>query len=231
MGYELAGRTLGVIGLGAIGVKVANAADALGMQVIGFDPHITVGNAWQLSSNVKQASSVEDLLARSEFVTMHVPLVDETRNMISAERLRNATKGLIILNFSRDGIVDDAAVCEALNTGKVKSYFTDFPTQTLIKHEKVVTLPHLGASTEEAEENCAIMVADQVRDFLEEGTIKNSVNFPEMAMSRSEGAYRLLVVNSNVPHMIERISSAISKANLNILDMLNRSAATLQHLS
>lgn len=223
VGYELAGRTLGVIGLGAIGVKVANAADALGMQVIGFDPHITVNNAWQLSSNVKQASSVEDLLARAEFVSMHVPLVDETRNLISTERLRNATKRLIILNFSRDGIVDDAAVCDALNTGKVKSYFTDFPTQTLIKHEKVVTLPHLGASTEEAEENCAIMVADQVRDFLEEGTIKNSVNFPEMAMSRCEGAYRLLVVNSNVPHMIEQISSAISKANLNILDMLNRS--------
>ncbi len=209
VGYELAGRTLGIIGLGAIGVKVANAADALGMKVIGFDPHITVNNAWQLSSNVKQASSVEDVLARCEFVSVHVPLVDDTRNMISADRLH--------------GIVDDVAVCEAIKTGKVKSYFTDFPTQSLIKHEHVFALPHLGASTEEAEENCAVMVADQVRDFLEDGTIKNSVNFPEMFMSRSEGAYRLLVVNSNVPHMIERISSAIAKANLNILDMLNRS--------
>jgi len=223
VGYELAGRTLGIIGLGAIGVKVANAADALGMKVIGFDPHITVNNAWQLSSNVKQASSVEDVLARCEFVSVHVPLVDDTRNMISADRLRNVAKGLIILNFSRDGIVDDVAVCEAIKTGKVKSYFTDFPTQSLIKHEQVFAMPHLGASTEEAEENCAIMVADQVRDFLEDGTIQNSVNFPEMFMSRSEGAYRLLVVNSNVPHMIERISSAIAKANLNILDMLNRS--------
>jgi len=172
---------------------------------------------------VKQASSVEDVLARCEFVSVHVPLVDDTRNMISADRLRNVAKGLIILNFSRDGIVDDVAVCEAIKTGKVKSYFTDFPTQSLIKHEHVFALPHLGASTEEAEENCAVMVADQVRDFLEDGTIKNSVNFPEMFMSRSEGAYRLLVVNSNVPHMIERISSAIAKANLNILDMLNRS--------
>jgi len=223
VGFELAGRTLGVIGLGAIGVKVANAAKALGMQVVGYDPHITVRNAWQLSAQVHQATSVEDLLSKSDFVTLHVPLIEETRNTINAERLKNARQDVVILNFSRDGIVDEAAMCQALDTGKVKSYVCDFPNNQLIGHEKVICLPHLGASTHEAEENCAIMVADQVRDYLENGTIHNSVNFPEMEMPRGEGLHRLMVINSNVPHMIERISSAIAKANLNIADMLNRS--------
>jgi D-3-phosphoglycerate dehydrogenase len=222
VGFELVNRTIGVIGLGAIGVKVANAVQALGMQVIGYDPNITVRNAWQLSSSVKQALSVEDVLAQSEFVTLHVPLLDSTRHIINAERLRNARKGLMIFNFSREGIVDDAAVSEAIKTGKVKRYVCDFPSNLLINHEKVIVLPHLGASTEEAEENCAVMVAEQVRDYLEHGTIHNSVNFPDIEMPQTEG-YRLLVVNANVPHMIERISSAIAKANLNILNMLNKS--------
>ena len=227
VGNELAKRTLGVIGLGAIGVKVANAAQALGMQVIGYDPHITVNNAWQLSSNVKQASSVEDVLAQSEFVTLHVPLLEETRHTINAERLRNARKGLTILNFSREGIIDDGAVCEAIKTGRVKNYVCDFPNNLLIKHERVIVLPHLGASTHEAEENCAIMVADQVREFLEQGTVRNSVNFPEIDMPRSSGNHRLMVVNANVPHMIERISAAMSKANLNIINMANRSRGNI----
>lgn len=222
VGFELSGRMLGVIGLGAIGVKVANAAQALGMKVIGYDPHITVKNAWKLSAHVKQALSIEDMLSQVEFVTVHVPLVDSTRNAISAERLQNAREGLMIFNFSRGGIVDDAAVCEAIQAGRVNAYATDFPTNQLINHDKVINLPHLGASTAEAEENCAIMVADQVRDYLEDGTVHNSVNFPELEMQRSEG-HRLLVVNSNVPRMIERISAAIANANLNILDMLNRS--------
>lgn len=223
VGFELVNRTIGVIGLGAIGVKVANAAQALGMQVIGYDPHITVRNAWQLSSSVRQALSVEDVLAQAEFVTLHVPLVDATRGIINADRLKYANKRLTILNFSRAGIVDLAAVTTAIQENKIHAYISDFPNNLLKGHPRVVTLPHLGASTQEAEENCAIMVADQVRDYLEHGTIKNSVNFPEIEMSRTEGSYRLLVVNSNVPHMIERISAAISNANLNIIDMLNRS--------
>lgn len=222
VGFELAGRTLGVIGLGAIGVKVANAAQVLGMKVIGYDPHITVKNAWQLSAHVKQALSVEDMLSHVEFVTVHVPLLDNTRHIINAERLQNARQDLMIFNFSRDGIIDNAAVCEAIKAGRVNGYICDFPNNILINHERVITLPHLGASTKEAEENCAIMVADQVRDYLENGTVHHSVNFPEIEMPRN-GGHRLLVVNANVPHMIERISSAISKANLNIIDMLNRS--------
>jgi len=222
VGFELVDRPIGVIGLGAIGVKVANAAQALGMKVFGYDPHITVKNAWQLSADVKQALSVEDMLSQVEFVTVHVPLVDGTRHLINAERLQNIQPGLKIFNFSRDGIIDDAAVCQAIKAGKINAYITDFPTNQIINHEKIIALPHLGASTKEAEENCAVMVADQVRDYLEFGTIHNSVNFPEIEMPRN-GGHRLLVVNSNVPHMIERISSVISNTNLNIQDMLNRS--------
>jgi len=223
VGFELTNRILGIIGLGAIGVKVANAANALGMKVVGYDPHITVKNAWQLSAHVKQASSVEDLLSRVEFVSVHVPLMDATRHLISAERLRNARQGLTIFNFARDEIVDYKAVCEAIDNGIVNGYVCDFPNNSLLKQDKVISFPHLGASTQEAEENCAIMVADQVREFLENGTVHNSVNFPEMDMPRYEKIPRLLVVNANVPHMIERISSAIANANLNIVDMLNRS--------
>lgn len=222
VGFELPRRTLGVIGLGAIGVKVANAALALGMRVIGYDPHITVTNAWQLSAQVEKVSSVEAVLAQAEFVTFHVPLIESTRHLLSAERLRSVRKGITILNFAREGIVDDAAICEAISEGRVHAYVCDFPNNLLIGHERVIALPHLGASTQEAEENCAVMVADQVREYLEHGTVQNSVNFPEMHMPRSEG-YRLLVVNRNIPHMIERISAAIANANLNIIDMLNKS--------
>jgi D-3-phosphoglycerate dehydrogenase len=226
VGFELAGRTLGVIGLGAIGVKVANAAQALGIKVIGYDPHITVKNAWQLSAHIKQALSVEEMLSQVEFVTVHVPFSEATKHIISASRLENARQGLKIFNFSRAGIVEDAAVCEAIKAGRIDRYITDFPNNLLINHEKVINFPHLGASTQEAEENCAIMVADQVRDYLENGTILNSVNFPEMAMPRN-GGDRLLVVNSNVPRMIERISAAIANANLNIADMLNKSRSNV----
>ncbi|MCK5877608.1 MAG: 3-phosphoglycerate dehydrogenase [Candidatus Marithrix sp.] len=227
VGYELAERTLGVIGLGAIGVKVANAAYALGMNVIGYDPNITVKNAWQLSAHVKQASSVEDMLSQVDFLTLHVPFIDATNNLINNERLQNAKSGLTILNFSRNGIVDDIAVSEAIKAKNINGYITDFPSNLLIGHERVVALPHLGASTGEAEENCAIMVAKQVRNYLENGTIKNSVNFPEMKMPRTEKGNRLLVVNANVPHMIERISSTIANNSLNILDMLNRSRGNI----
>jgi D-3-phosphoglycerate dehydrogenase len=222
VGFELENRTLGVIGLGAIGVKIANSAQALGMKVVGYDPHITVKNAWQLSAQVTQALSVEDLLSQVDFVSLHVPLIDATRNIINAERLKNARQGLIIMNFSRDGIVDEAAICEALDAERINSYLCDFPSNLLKNNKKVITFPHLGASTQEAEENCAMMVADEIREYLEDGTIHNSVNFPDLEMPRN-GGHRLLVINSNVPHMIERISSSISNAKLNIIDMLNRS--------
>ncbi|MEI2742922.1 MAG: 3-phosphoglycerate dehydrogenase family protein [Candidatus Competibacter sp.] len=222
VGIELPNRTLGVIGLGAIGVKVANAARALGMRVIGYDPHITVSNAWQLSSQVEQASSVNEMAAQADFMTLHVPLNDATRQLINAALLKNAKSHLILLNFSREGVVDEEALFAALEAGKLKSYVCDFPTNRLKDHPRVIMLPHLGASTAEAEDNCAVMVADQVRDYLENGTVHNSVNFPEMTMPRNGGP-RLAIVNANVPHMIERISKAISGAGVNILDMLNKS--------
>lgn len=222
VGFELPGRTLGVIGLGAIGVLVANAARALGMKVIGYDPTITVQRAWQLESGVEQALSIDDLLSRSDFVTFHVPLTDQTRKMINKDRLALSKKGSVLLNFSRDGIIDDEAACEALDSGHLYAYVCDFPSNLLKQHPRVITLPHLGASTTEAEENCAIMVADQVMDYLDNGNVRNSVNFPEITLPRSEG-HRLSIVNSNVPNMVGQISTILASAGLNILDMLNKS--------
>ena len=222
VGFELPGRTLGVIGLGAIGVKVANAARALGMRVIGYDPTITVKSAWQLEAAVEQATSVDDLLSKSDFVTFHVPLTDQTRHMIDAERLELMPKGAVLLNFARDGIIDDAAAVAALDSGRLYAYVCDFPSNLLKDHPRCLTLPHLGASTREAEDNCAVMVADQVRDYLENGNVSNSVNFPEINLPRN-GGFRLAVVNSNVPNMVGQISTDLGKHGLNILDMLNRS--------
>jgi len=228
-GFELPGRTLGVVGLGAIGVRIANAAIALGMKVIGFDPGITVRGAWQLDATVQQASSVDELLSNSDFITFHVPLVDATKNLISADRLKHMKDNVVVLNFARGGIVDDEAMVAALDSGKAYAYVCDFPTNLLKNHPRVITLPHLGASTREAEENCAIMVADQVKDYLENGNVVNSVNFPEVVMPRTEGAFRLAVVNSNVPNMLGQISSDLAKADLNIIDMLNKSRGDLAY--
>lgn len=222
VGFELPDRTLGVIGLGAIGVQVANAARALGMRVVGYDPTITVQRAWQLASDVQPALSIDDLLSRSDFVTFHVPLTDETRNMIDAERIRIMKRGTVLLNFSRAGILDDGAVVTALDQGHLYAYCCDFPTNLLKDHPRVVTLPHLGASTKEAEDNCAIMVAEQVRGYLEDGIVTNSVNFPEILLPRNSG-YRMAIVNSNVPNMVGQISTDLAEVGLNILDMLNRS--------
>lgn len=222
VGFELPGRTLGVIGLGAIGVQVANAARALGMRVVGYDPTITVQRAWQLASDVQPALSIDDLLSRSDFVTFHVPLTDETRHMINAERIKTMKKGAVLLNFSREGILDDHAVVTALDQGHLYAYCCDFPSNLLKGHPRVVTLPHLGASTKEAEDNCALMVADQVRDYLEDGSVTNSVNFPDILLPRN-GGYRMAIVNSNVPNMVGQISTDLAAAGLNILDMLNRS--------
>ncbi len=222
VGFELPGRTLGVIGLGAIGVKVANAARALGMKVIGYDPTITVKAAWQLDAGVEQAMSPDDLVSRSDFVTLHIPLTETTRNKISAERIALMPKGAVILNFARNGLVDDDAAVKALDEGHLYAYVCDFPSNLLKDHPRVITLPHLGASTREAEENCAIMVVDQVRDWLENGNVKNSVNFPEINLPRSQG-YRIAVVNANVPNMLGQVSTLLADAGLNILDMLNKS--------
>jgi D-3-phosphoglycerate dehydrogenase len=227
-GFELPGRTLGVIGLGAIGRLVANAALALGMKVIGFDPGITVEGAWALSADVKKANSVEELLRQVDFVTFHVPLIDATRNLINAERLKLMKDGVVIINFAREGIVDDAAVSAAIKTGKVYGYVCDFPSNLLKNHEHVITLPHLGASTAEAEDNCAIMAAEQVRDFLENGNIRNAVNFPEVVVPR-ESVHRLIVANANVPNMLGQISETLGEAKLNIHDMVNRSRGELAY--
>ncbi len=227
-GFELPGRTLGVIGLGAIGRQVANAAVSLGMNVIGFDHGITVEGAWELSSNVKKATSVDDLLSNVDFVTFHVPLVEATKNMINAERLKIMKDKVVILNFARGGIVDDEAVSAAIKAGKVYAYVCDFPSNLLKNHERVITLPHLGASTQEAEDNCAIMVADQVREYLQNGTIRNSVNFPDVFMPRTDG-HRIAIVNSNVPNMVGQISTALADGGLNIIDMLNKSRGDLAY--
>jgi D-3-phosphoglycerate dehydrogenase len=226
VGFELPGRTLGVIGLGAIGVLVANAARALGMRVIGYDPSITVRSAWKLEADVQAALSVDDLVARSDFITFHVPLTDNTRHMINADRIRNMKDNAVLLNFSRDGIIDDDAAVTALDAGKLYAYVCDFPSNLLKGHPRVVTLPHLGASTQEAEENCAVMVADQVRAYLEDGNVTNSVNFPDINLPRN-GGYRMAVVNSNVPNMVGQISTDLAEAGLNIVDMLNRSRGEL----
>ena len=220
VGYELPTRTLGVVGLGAIGVEVANAALALGMQVIGHDPKITVQRAWQMSSGVQQAINLDDLCTRSNIITIHVPLNDGTRGLINRDRLRLMPRGSVVLNFARDGVVDLDAVIEALDSGQLACYVTDFPTARLKAHPKAVCLPHLGASTREAEENCAIMAAENLREFLEHGTIRNSVNFPDAVLPRDR-PIRLAVPHLNVPNMISQISASVSAENININDMLN----------
>jgi D-3-phosphoglycerate dehydrogenase len=221
-GFELPGRTLAVIGLGAIGRNVANMGIALGMKVVGFDPGLTVEGAWQLSADVKKANSVDEALRAADFVTFHVPFMESTKHLINAERLKLMKDGVIILNFAREGIVDDAAVSAAIKLGKVYGYVCDFPSNLLKNHERVITLPHLGASTAEAEDNCAIMVAEQVKDFLQNGNIRNSVNYPDVVMAR-ETTYRLVVANANMPNMLGLISETLGNAKLNIHDMVNRS--------
>ncbi len=228
VGFELPGRTLGVIGLGAIGVEVANVALALGMKVVGFDPAITVKRAWQLSSGVQKVETLDQLFAQSNFITAHVPLIDATKGMINAERIALMDDGGVIVNFARGGIVDNDAVLAALDSGKLHAYVNDFPTPALIAHSKVITLPHLGASTVEAEENCAVMVAENLRDYLENGNIRSSVNFPEASMPRTD-AHRITIANANVPNMVGQISTLLASANLNIEDLLNKSIGNLAY--
>jgi D-3-phosphoglycerate dehydrogenase len=227
-GYELPGKTLGVIGLGAIGVRVANAARALGMNVVGYDPTITVERAWELSSEVNASKSVEEVLNQADFVTFHVPLLESTRHLISQDRLAAMRDGVVIINFARDGIVDDEAVMAAMESDKVHAYVCDFPSNLIRHHPRVITLPHLGASTREAEDNCAVMVADQIRDYLEHGIVRNSVNFPEVSLPRA-GASRVTVVNENRPAMLGQISHELGQSGLNISHMINESRGDLAY--
>ena len=223
LGFELPGRTLGVIGLGAVGVQVANSAEALGMRVLGYDPLITVQRAWQLSSSVQQALSLDDLFARADIVSVHVPLLPTTAGLVNAARLRLLRPGGVILNFARAPIVEEADVVAALDSGHLHAYVCDFPTQALKNHARAITLPHLGASTLEAEENCAMMAADTLREFLEHGNIRNCVNFPEAVLPRQPGSQRIAIANSNVPNMVGQISTCLASAGLNIAELLNRS--------
>ncbi len=227
VGIELPGRTMGVIGLGAIGVLVANAALSLGMKVVGYDPAITVEHAWKLSADVQRADSVDEVVRAADFLTVHVPLIEATRSLISTQRLAMMKPTGVLLNFARAGIVDERAVVEALDEGMLRAYVCDFPSQTLNRHPKVMALPHLGASTVEAEENCAAMAADQLRDYLLNGQIRNSVNLPEVALPRVRGRSRLIIVNINVPNMVGQVSSTLAAAGLNIDDLLNRSREEL----
>ena len=228
VGYELPGRTLGVVGLGAIGVEVANAALGLQMKVLGYDPQITVQRAWQLSSGVEQALSLDDLFSRCDFVTVHVPLNEHTRGLVNEWRIRLMRPGSTVLNFARAQIVEERAVLAGLDDGHLAAYVCDFPTNAIKAHPRVVALPHLGASTGEAEDNCAVMVADTLRDFLENGNVRHSVNFPEAVLARA-GQCRLAIANANVPNMVGQISTALAEASLNIADLLNKSRGDLAY--
>ena len=227
-GVELPGHTLGLIGLGKIGSLVADAAIRLGMQVVGYDPHITVEAAWSLPSQVKRAASVDEVLKGSHFVSLHVPLVEKTRGLINARNIELLRAGAVLLNFSRDGVVAEDAVLKGLAGGRLKWYVTDFPSAELLGHAGVIALPHLGASTREAEDNSAIMVVDQVREYLEHGNLQNSVNFPEAVMAR-EAPYRLAIANANVPDMLGSISHALGRRKINIHNMLNKSRGEMAY--
>ena len=229
VGFELPGRVLGVIGLGAIGVEVANVAVSLGMHVLGYDPGITVQHAWALSSQVEHVTALGDLLKRADIITVHVPLVAATKGLIGAEEFTAMKSSAVLLNFARGPIVDEPSLLHALETNQIRGYVCDFPTPTLNKRPRVVTLPHLGASTNEAEENCARMAADELRWYLEDGTIQNSVNFPDARLPRGEGTRRLAIANSNVPNMVGQISTMLAEAGLNISDLLNKSRGDLAY--
>ena len=221
-GSELTGKTLGVIGLGAIGLQVANAGLSLGMHVQGYDPFISVNAAWELSSNVERAGSLERLIRESDFISVHVPYSEKTKGFINSDRIQMIKKGSVLLNFSRNELVDEEAMISALDSGDVATYITDFPNPLLVNNSNVISIPHLGASTNEAEDNCAVMVSNQIKDFLLNGSIVNSVNFPTSFLERST-PYRLTIVNQNVPNIIGQITSVIADAGINIAEMVNKS--------
>lgn len=221
-GMELKGKTLGVVGLGAIGAMVADAAIQLGMKVLGYDPAISVDAAWRLANQIEKQENLTSLIARSDFVTLHLPVLESTRNLIDRKVINYFKTGAVLLNFSRDAIVDEEALLEAMNSSRLSHYVTDFPTVGMLSNKRAILLPHIGASTEEAEENCAIMAVDQLRDFLENGNIRNSVNFPSLTLEKSEG-HRIAIINENVPKMLGQILSILADKDINIIDMLNKS--------
>lgn len=222
VGVEIMGKTLGIVGLGKIGVMVANAALDLGMQVIGYDPFISVESAWGLSREVKRASGLDSLISEADYISLHTPLTDATRGMINAEKFDRMKKGMRILNFSRGGIVNNDDLVKAIKEEQVNRYVTDFPDDELLNMENVIAIPHLGGSTNEAEGNCAVMVARQIRDFIENGNIKNSVNYPKCRLERNSD-FRIVVMNKNIPNMVGQISTILAEANINIIEMLNKS--------
>lgn len=221
VGPEIQGKTLGVIGLGAIGMLVANAAESLGMRVIGYDPYISIDAAWQLSKNVEKARSLDALLAESDYITVHVPLLDSTKGFLDKSKFAIMKNGVRILNFAREGLVNKDDILDALKSGKVSCFVTDFPEEDLLGHDNIITVPHLGASTPESETNCAVMAVEQLKNFLENGNIKNSVNFPSADMPRNGGA-RLIIANKNIPAMVGKITAVLAEQNINIADMLNQ---------
>ncbi len=229
VGTELLGKTIGVIGLGSVGVKVANAAIHLGMRVIGFDPTITVNRAWELSSDVQQARTIEEVLKVADYVTIHVPLNDETRHLINGPRLALLKPTAVLLNFARDGIIEKPALLAALQANQLAAYVNDFPDANLKDHPRVISLPHLGASTAEAEENCAVMIVKEIRDFLENGTIVNSVNFPNLDVPPLNTGTRLLIANANIPNMVAQISTKLGVAHLNIRSLSNKSRDSIAY--
>jgi D-3-phosphoglycerate dehydrogenase len=227
-GVELAGQTLGIVGLGKIGCLVADAAIKLGMHVLGHDPDITVDAAWSLPAQVKKAATVAEVLKHADFVTLHVPLVNATRNLVNADNVGQMRASAVLLNFSREGVVNEGAVLDALATDRLGRYVCDFPSSATQGNTKVIALPHLGASTREAEENCAVMVVDQLRDYLESGNVVNAVNFPQVTMAR-ESAFRVAIANANVPNMLGQISTAMASAGLNIHNMVNKSRGEMAY--
>lgn len=228
-GNELKGKTLGVIGLGAIGILVANMGIKLGMKVIGYDPYMSVKNALGLSWDVKYAETIDELTMNSDYITLHIPLIGKTKNFVDDKFLSNVKVGARLINISRGALVDSDALLEAIDKGSISKYVTDFPSEELLNHKDIICIPHLGASTEESEENCAVMAARQLKDFLENGNIKNSVNFPDCSIERKNGVSRITIMNKNIPNMIVSFMSVFSKHGINILDMMNKSKGKIAY--
>jgi D-3-phosphoglycerate dehydrogenase len=228
-GSELYGKTIGVVGLGAIGARVAEAAIQLGMTVLGYDPAISVDAAWRLANQVEKQENLTSLISRADFVTLHLPVLENTRNLIDRKIINYFKTGAVLLNFSREAIVDNGALLEGLNSGRLSHYVSDFPTREILGHPKTILMPHIGASTDEAEDNCAMMAVDQLRDFLENGNIRNSVNFPNLALERSPGTSRIAIINQNVPGMLGQILSILADRDINVIDMLNKSRADVAY--
>jgi len=226
-GSEIRGKTLGIVGLGAIGSMVADMALAMGMQVIGFDPVLSIDAAWRLSSEVGRMENLQALLARSDYVSLHVPAADATRHMINGDTLATIKQGAVLLNFARDAIVDAPAVLRSLDAGRLGKYVCDFPELALLGHPKVIAMPHIGASTEESEENCAVMAANQLVNYLENGNIVNSVNFPKVVMERRPGTARITFSNNNVPGVLGQVLSVLAESKVNVVDMMNKSRGEL----